>query len=361
MELKTLCELKGISGREEPVRRAVYAACVEKLGKDSVSIDKMGNVIATKPGRDPSCPHVMLSAHMDEVGLMVISATEEGLLKVRSIGGIDPRVLVSKRVRVGYDEPVCQGKPEKKSIPGVIGAMAIHQQSPEDRKNVLPIEQLYVDIGAKDQAEASALAPAGTPVTFDTPYRDFGEGLALSKALDDRVGVYNLLRLLDGDFAGKTSFVFTCQEEVGCRGAIGAAFHLMPDIGIALEGTTANDAGDIQTTQQICRVGGGVAVSFMDNASLAQPELFRGMLALAQEKGISHQVKMSVSGGNEGGFIQRTGSGVKTCVLSVPCRYIHSPASVCALGDVQAQYLLAKAFLEDARLLSQLANKEGQR
>ena len=361
MELKTLCDLQGISGREEPVRRAVYAYCVEKLGRENVSIDRMGNVIASVAGKDPSAPHVMLAAHMDEVGLMVISATEEGLLKVRSIGGIDPRVLVSKRVRVGYDEPPSGEKPEKKAVSGVIGAMAIHQQSPEDRKAVLPIEQLYVDIGAKDREEALAVAPAGTPVTFDTALRDFGEGLILAKALDDRVGVYNLLRLLEADCLGKTSFVFTCQEEVGCRGAAGAAFRLMPDIGLILEGTTANDTGDIPEAQQVCRVGSGVAISFMDNASLAQPEMFQGMLALAREWGIPHQVKMSVSGGNESGAIQRTGIGAKTCVLSVPCRYIHSPSTVCARGDVQAQYQLAKAFLEGTRPVSHLASEEGQR
>ncbi len=346
MELKTLCELQGISGREEPVRRAVYASCVEALGQDSVWIDKMGNVIAQKPGKDPAAPHVMLAAHMDEVGLMVISATDDGLLRVRAIGGIDPRVLVSKRVTVGYAGPAGEGDPEAKPLPGVIGAMAIHQQSAEERKAALPLEQLYVDIGAKDKDEALRAAPAGTPITFATPFAPFGQGLCLARALDDRVGVFNLLRLLACDCAGKTSFVFTCQEEVGCRGAEAAAFRLMPDIGLALEGTTANDTGDVPKHQRICSLGGGVAVSFMDNASMARPEMFQGMLALAREEKIPHQVKMSVSGGNEGGVIQGTGAGVKTCVLSVPCRYLHSPSTLCALSDVDAQFALAKAFLE---------------
>ncbi len=346
MELKTFCQLPGVSGREEPVRRAVYSACMAALGQAQVSIDKAGNVIAQKPGKDATAPHIMLCAHMDEVGLMVVSATDEGLLRVRGIGGIDPRVLVSKRVKVGYDAPAADGAPEKKAIDGIIGAMAIHQQSPEDRKAVLDIDQLFVDIGAKDKDEALASAPLGTPVTFATAYQTFGEDLILAKAIDDRVGVYNLLRLLEADCAGKTSFVFTCQEEVGCRGAAGAAFRLMPDVGIILEGTTANDTGDVPKTQQVCRVGGGVAVSFMDNASIAHPQLFAEVLALAKEKEIPHQVKMSVSGGNEGGVLQHAGLGAKTCVLSVPCRYIHSPSSVCAQGDVQAQYLLAKALIE---------------
>ncbi len=348
MELKTLCDLQGISGREEPVRGMVYAACVEKLGKENVSLDKMGNVIAKKPGKNKGAPHVMLCAHMDEVGLMVVSATEDGLLRVRGIGGIDPRVMVSKRVWVGYNQPAQGEQPEKKALPGVIGAMAIHQQSAEDRKAVLPMDQLFVDIGAKDKDEALGKAPLGTPITFATECTEFGEGCYLAKALDDRVGVYNLLRLLDADCQGETHFVFTCQEEVGCRGVAGAAFRLLPDVALILEGTTANDTGEVPLAQQVCQVGQGVAISFMDNASLAHPQMFREVMALAKARGISHQVKKSVSGGNEGGTVQRTGAGVKTCVLSVPCRYIHSPNTVCANRDVQAQYELAKAFLESA-------------
>lgn len=338
--------MQGISGREELVRAAIRNECVEVLGAQNVSLDRMGNVIAFKKGSDPKAPRVMLSAHMDEVGLMVISAADDGLLRVRAIGGIDPRVLVSKRVKVGYPVPAKDGQPAKEPLNGVIGAMAIHQQTAEDRKNVLPIEQLYVDIAAKDKDEALAKAPAGTPITFATEYTPFGDGALLCKAADDRVGCYNMLRLLHAKVKGDTYFVFTCQEEVGCRGATGAAFRIQPDAAIALEGTTANDAGDVPQARQVCRVGKGVAISFMDNASIANPDMFREMLALAQGSGISHQVKMSVSGGNEGGAMQRAGVGAKTCVLSVPCRYIHSPSTVCAFDDVEAQYLLAKAYLE---------------
>ena len=160
MELKQLCELQGVSGREELVRAAIYEACVGVLGRENVTIDRVGNVIARKRGRDAAAPHVMVSAHMDEVGLMVISATDEGLLHVRPIGGIDPRVLVSKRVKVGYAVPEKDGKPAQEPLNGVIGAMAIHQQTAEDRKRVLPIDQLYVDIGARDKEEAEKTASA---------------------------------------------------------------------------------------------------------------------------------------------------------------------------------------------------------
>ena len=200
MDLKTICELPGISGREEPVRKAIYDECVAKLGRENVMIDRAGNVIAHKAGRKADAPHVMVAAHMDEVGLMVVSAAEDGLLRVCAIGAVDSRVLVSKRVKVGYGE---------NQLDGVIGAMAIHQQTAEDRKHVLPVSQLYVDIGAKDKAEAEAKAPMGTPIVFDTPYTEFGQNKVLVKALDDRVACYNLLRLLDSDVTGDTDFVFT--------------------------------------------------------------------------------------------------------------------------------------------------------
>ena len=337
LSLKTLVKMQGISGREEYVRMYLYQYCVNKIGKENVHIDTMGNVIAFKKGTQPTAPTVMFVSHMDEVGLMVISATDDGLLCVRAIGGIDSRVLVSKRVTVGYGD---------NALPGVIGATAIHQQTAEDRKRALPIEQLYVDIGAKKKEEALNKAPAGTPITFDTQYTPFGNNLVVSRALDDRVGCYNNARLLDANNTADTYLVFSCQEEVGCRGAAGASFRIKPDVGIILESTAANDSGDIQEAQKVCRVGQGVAISFMDHASIAQPTMYRDMMKLAKEKGISHQTKMSVSGGNDGGVTQRSTIGVKTCVLSVPCRYIHSPSNVCSLSDVEAQYELAKAYIE---------------
>ena len=341
MDLKTLCEAQGVSGREEHIRRMVWDACAAKLGEDALALDGLGSVIATRKGSDPGKPRVMLAAHMDEVGLLVVSATEDGLLRFRALGGVDSRVLVSKRVRVGYDTP------EKPALAGVIGAMAIHQQSPEDRKHVLPIEQLFIDIGAKDKAEAERMAPAGTLVTFDTPYTPFGEGLVYAKALDDRVGVWNLLNLLDAPYAGELAFAFTSQEEVGLRGATSAGYRVQPDIAVVLETTAANDLGEIPDALQVCRVGQGVCVSFMDTASLADSQLYRTMLALGKEKAIPHQVKQFVSGGNDAGALQRAGAGSRTVVLSVPCRNIHSPTSVCALRDMAAQESLTRAFLEN--------------
>lgn len=336
MDLKTLCELKALSGREEAVRKAVYGVCVEKLGKDAVSFDGMGSVIAVRKAKNPALPRVMLAAHMDEIGLVANSANDDGLISFRAIGAVDPRVLLSKRVLVGYGED---------AVPGVIGYTPIHLQS-DDEYNAAPtLDKLAVDIGAKDKAEAEGKAPKGTHITFDTKYTEFGDGFVCAKSLDDRVGVYNLLRLLSAGYDGELTLAFTAREEVGLRGAKSAGYRVQPDVAIVLEGTTANDLGDAKDQFKVCIPGQGPCVSFMDLSSMADHALFKLVLKAGREQGIPCQIKKYVAGGNDAGAIQRAGAGCKTVVISVPCRNIHSPSSVCSLKDVDNQYHLAQAAL----------------
>lgn len=358
MELRQLVALDGVSGGEKAVRRAIFEEAKQYCG--DVRIDCMGNVICYKPGKREGAPHVLVSAHMDEVGFMVVGATGDnyrmgenlvvisapgqaslvgnGLLKIRPVGGIDPRVAVSKHVRLGEEQ-----------IKGVIGAMAIHLQSDADRRRVLDYDALYIDIGAKCLDEALAKCPKGTYAAFDTEYVEFGDGFCSAKALDDRVGCYSLLEALKGDYACELTCAFVTQEEVGLRGATGAAFAAQPDIALVLEGTAANDVGTEFETDKVCRAGQGVAISFMDNATIADRQLFKRILGTAQAAGVAYQIKQGVTGGNDAGAYQRAGTGCKTCVLSVPCRYIHGPSSVCHLGDVAAQAALVKAFLTEEK------------
>ena len=334
MDLKTLTEINAPAGHEQPIRRALLEELKAKGHKPY--IDRMGNVIVVKEGHGPAPrKRVMVAAHMDEVGLIVTGHAEGGFLKVNQAGGIDPRVLISKRVLVGDD-----------NIPGVIGAVAIHLQSPADRARVMGYRDITVDIGANDKGEAERKAPVGTYISFDTPYVEYGDGYACGKAFDDRVGCYTILRLLEEELPCDLIAAFVSEEEVGCRGAAGAAFSQEPDIGIVLEGTTCNDLGDIPEVAQVCQAGKGVAVSFMDGASIANRDLFKKALAVGEKEGIAHQVKASVSGGNDGGAIQRAREGVPVVVLSVPCRYIHSPSTVVKLSDVEAQFELCRALLK---------------
>ena len=160
MDLKTLCELNGASGQEGAVRRAILEAARPLC--DAVRIDRMGNVIAHKKGRTGG-RHVLFSAHMDEVAFIILDATEDGLLAFRPVGAVDPRVAVSKYVTVG-----------KKQVKGVIGALAIHLQSAEDRRRVLGFDSLYIDIGAKSKDDALADCPPGSFAYFDSGYQEFG-------------------------------------------------------------------------------------------------------------------------------------------------------------------------------------------
>ena len=333
VDLKTLTEINAPAGHEQALRRALLEE-VRSMGLNPY-LDRMGNVVCVKEGTGPAPrKRVMISAHMDEVGLIVVSPTEDGFLRVTPVGGVDPRGVISKRVLVGDD-----------NLPGVIGATAIHLQSAADRRHVLGYNEIYVDIGAKDKAEAEGKAPKGTYISFDTKYVEYGDGFACAKAFDDRVGVHTILEVLKEDYPVDVIAVFSSEEEVGCRGAKGAAFATEPDMGIVLEGTTCNDLGDVPDPLQVCKAGQGVAVSFMDGASIANRELFKKALALGQEQNIPCQVKSSVSGGNDGGVIQRAREGVPVVVLSVPCRYIHSPSTVIKLSDAKSQQDLTKALL----------------
>lgn len=331
MDLKTLCTINALSGDESVLRRYIIEQATPYA--KSVQIDNKGNVIC-KAKHVEGRPHIVIAAHMDEVGFIVNGHTEDGLLKFAAIGGIDQRVIISKWVVSG-------------ELKGVIGAKAIHLQTPDDRKKVLSYNELYIDIGAKDKAEAEGKAPLGTYFAFDAGYEETDGGYVIAKALDDRVGCYTMLRLMQNEYDVNVTYAFVSQEELGLKGSRCAGYLLQPDIAIVLEGTGANDMGDVEERHHICACGKGVAVSFMDGASIADVKLYRKMLSWAETFDIKAQPKRGVTGGNDAGSFQRAGKGAKTVVLSVPCRYIHSPSSMAKLSDIEVQYELCDTYLSN--------------
>lgn len=237
MDLKTLTEINAPSGHEQAIRRFLLDE-LKKLGFAPV-LDRMGNVVVVKEGTgDAPRKRVMVSAHMDEVGLIVTSATEDGYLRIAAAGGIDPRVLVSKRVTVGDDK-----------LPGVIGAVPIHLQSAAERKHVLSMDELLVDIGAKSKDEAECKAPMGTYISFDTPYVEYGDGFACGKAFDDRVGCLSLLRLLQEELPVDLVACFVSEEEVGCRGAKGQRSSRNPTLALCWKARRATTSA---TYRRLC-------------------------------------------------------------------------------------------------------------
>ena len=203
--LKTLCALPGVSSFEDEVRDYIKGRVVPYA--DDIRVDAMGNLIVFKKGAKSTGNKLMLCAHMDEVGLIIRSITEEGYLKFACVGGIDRRVLLGKQVVVG-----------ERKVPGIIGLKAIHLTTAEERKNVPRLEEYYIDIGAKDKAEVEGLVSLGDCGVFISDIVEFGDRMLKAKAIDDRVGCAVLVKLLEEELPMDCTFVFTVQEEVGTRG-----------------------------------------------------------------------------------------------------------------------------------------------
>lgn len=330
MLLARLTQANGAPGQENEVRDLIRAEV--QAHAHVVKTDALGNLLAIKNPDTPG-PKVMIAAHMDEVALMIVGI-DNGYLKFRPIGGVDPRVLVAKTVVVG-----------SKKVPGVIGAKPIHLQRPEERERAFTIQEMVIDIGAKSKDEAEKLVSLGEIAYFTTDYEELGPDKVKAKALDDRVGCALAIRLLQEEVSFPLIAAFTVQEEVGLRGAGVAAYQVEPDIAFVLEGTTASDVPGTDDHKQATALGQGPAITVMDRAVIPNPQLVQELLALAAEKGIKVQIRRSTAGGTDAGQIQLSKAGVKVAAISVPCRYIHSPAAVMCRDDFEGAYQLVKHYL----------------
>ncbi len=330
--LKELCLCPAVSSEENGLRDFIKEQA--RPYADQIRVDAMGNLIVFKKGEKSTRDALMLAAHMDEVGLMVRSITEEGYLKFVTIGGIDRRVLLGKRLRVGKD-----------GIPGVIGIKAYHLVNREEEKRVPKLSELYIDIGAENKEEAQTYAPPGTVVYFERQVKDMPNKLLLAPCLDDRIGCGVMLELLKEPLPMDCNFVFTVQEEVGTRGVFGAAFSLKPDIALVLEGTTAADIPSMEAHKMVCAPGKGPVIPFMDGASVYDRRLFELLRDLAEEKQIPWQTKHFIAGGTDAGTIQRSRAGVRVAGISAAVRYLHTGLSLASLEDYGQMMGLARAFL----------------
>ncbi len=332
MILRQLSEAPGVSGNEDEVRSILLDAVRDHV--DEVEIDALGNLLTVKRGIDDNPIRVMLAAHMDEIGLMVVDHDDQGMLKVRTVGGIDVRLLPGTLLEVGPDR-----------VPGVIGIKPIHLTESEDMSKVTKIETLAVDIGAKDKSEAQKAAPLGTYATFATRYRELGPTVT-GKAFDDRAGCAVLVELLSGDrFGCDLHGVFTVQEEVGLRGAQVAAYRVDPDCAFALEGTFADDIPKEKEASPSTELGKGPAITVMDRSFIADRRLVRLLTETAQELEIPHQVKQPGLGGTDAGAIHLAREGVPSATVAVPARYIHSPVSLLSLEDFENTVRLMRESL----------------
>lgn len=334
MLLKKLTEAIGVSGGEQEIRSIIVEEIKDKV--DLMYIDKIGNIIAYKKGIKNPDKRVMLSAHMDEVGLIVVNIEDSGLIRFKSVGGIDPRVLLSKIVYIG-----------EKLVSGVIGTKAIHLQEIEERKNAVKIKDLYIDIGTLNKEETENLINLGDYISFNSKYIEFGNNLIKAKALDDRVGCAILIQMLDKEYDFSLYTTFTVQEEVGLRGAKVAAFDVNPDIALVIEGTTCSDVPGTESYEYATRLGKGPAISIMDAASYSDKNIAKTLFQIGKDNNIPVQYKKTTFGGNDSGAIHLTKEGIRTGAISIPCRYIHSPSSVMNKKDYLDCIKIISLFLEE--------------
>jgi putative aminopeptidase FrvX len=332
MILKSLSEAAGVSGNERGVRAVLLDAVREHA--DHVKVDAMGNILALKQGTGRKPLRVMVSAHMDEIGLMVVGHDSDGFLQVRNVGGIDPRLLPGTLFRVGPD-----------GIPGVIGLKPIHLVGRNEDDKVAQIEDLVLDVGAKSKDEAAKLAPLGTYAAFATTFQKMGRVVS-GKAFDDRAGCAVLVELLRGEpFRFDLHAAFTVQEEIGLRGAQVAAYSIEPDCAFALEGTVADDIPKDKDVSPTTQMGHGPAITLMDHSFIADRRLVRLLTDTGDELGIPYQFKQPGIGGTDSGAIHKSRAGVPSVTVAVPCRYIHSPVSLLSLDDFDSTVRLVREAL----------------
>jgi putative aminopeptidase FrvX len=341
MLLGKLSNARGISGNETEVREILIEAVKDHV--DDYRSDTLGNLIAHKKAKGARARkpiRVMLAAHMDEVGLMIVHHESNGHLRFEKVGGIDDRVLLSKVVLIGKDK-----------IPGVIGVKPIHLLKQKEREQVMDIDAMTIDIGAKTKEEAQGLVKIGDYATFATEFGAVGTDCVKGKALDDRAGCAALVEILKRDYPFDVYGVFTAQEEVGARGARVAAYAIEPTYAFALEGTVCDDSPKKKDVSPVTRVGGGPAITFADNSLLSDRRLVNLLIETAKENKIPYQFKQAVAGGTDAGRITLIKEGVPSVAVAVPTRYIHSPVSLLSTHDFDNLVaLMTKALPKVAKI-----------
>lgn len=316
--LEKLSNACSVSGDEQQVRQIVLAE-IKDCPAD-IKVDAMGNVLVTCRTALENPLRVMIDAHMDEIGFMIVDDDKEGLYRFELVGGIDVRQLPGKTVLVG-----------KENVPGVIGAKPIHLTEEGETERKIPHDALRIDVG-----QNGGKVKVGDRATFGTRFRQLGPSL-VGKALDNRLGVATLIEMIKHPPANVQLVVsFSVQEEIGLRGARVAAYTLAPDLAFAIDSTPAYDLpvwDDSENTTYNTRLGAGPALYIADAGTLSDPRLIRHLAKTGDELGIPYQYRQPGGGGTDAAAIHKTRAGVPTVSISVPGRYAHTAAQVTRLSD----------------------------
>jgi len=315
--LEKLCNAMSVSGDEGEVRRIVLEEV--KPYADEVKVDALGSVLVRKKGVGKKPLRVLLDAHMDEVGFMIVHDDDDGFYQFEVVGGIDERHLAGKQVIVGKDHLI-----------GVIGAKPIHLTTSEERKQSISIDSMRIDLGPEGKAKV------GDRATFATKFKQVGPSI-MSKSIDDRIGVAILIELLKHSPKNiELCLSFSVQEEIGLRGATVAAHYFEPDLAIAVDSTPARDLPDYEGRENYTyntQLGLGPAIYLANSSTIDDPRLVRFLEQTAIKEKIQYQLRQPGGGGTNAGAIQQSRAGVPVVSVSVPHRYTHSPISVSRVSD----------------------------
>lgn len=329
--LKTLCETPGLPGAEGPVKEVMK----REFGKltDEVTEDAIGNIIAHIPGKGPK---LVVDAHTDEVGFMVHHIDKLGFVRVTPLGGMDPRVFYGQRLVIWGKKPLI----------AMVGAIPPHISKNSNNKEVPEIEDCVVDLGlAVDKVKD--LVSIGDVVSFDSQFEETEDAI-ISKAIDDRVGLFVMLEALRKKPKLKCDLYLTAtvQEEVGLRGARVIVPEYEPDFVIALEGTVAMDLPGVSEHKTLANVGKGPEIRLSDRFLVAHRPFSYFIMDTAKKKKIPYQVTVKKAGSTNATAMQVTGKGSRAAVVSVPTRYLHSPSCLAYKSDIEDTINLIYAMLE---------------
>ncbi len=320
--IKKLTEAYGPSGYEQSIRELIRAEIDDLV--DQVDVNRLGSLMALRLGSGNG-QKVMVAAHMDEIGVMVTHIDDKGFLRFAPIGGLNPITLVGGRVVFGD---------------GTLGVIGVEKR--EDRNKVPTLEQLYIDVGARDKA--SCRVKVGDAAGFTRPFEDLG-GRLVAKTMDDRIGCAILIETMRQlkKSPHDIYFVFSTQEEMTLAGAQTAAYQIAPDIALAVDVTGVGDTPE--APKMAVALGKGPAIKVQDAGMVAHHGVKELMIKRAEEKRLPYQLEVLLGGTTDAMAIQPTREGVPSGCLSVPCRYIHTPSEMVDYEDVLNSVRLLLAIL----------------
>jgi endoglucanase len=340
--LKDLTEAPSPSGYEVPAANLFRARM--KGVADKVETNVLGSVHATLKGKKDG-PSVMIAGHIDEVGLMVTYISDDGFISFEAIGGVDAAILPGIRVNL-----YATGGKKTTLLRGVMGRKPIHLIEPDERKNVTKIDKLFIDVGLSGE-KAKKLIRIGDPITYGVGFEAYGDGFAVARAFDDKLGVWIAARVLEevkkaGGASGDLVAAGTVQEEIGLRGGETSAYGVNPFIGISAEVGHATDYPGIEKTKYgEAQCGKGPLIARGPNIN---PVLFERMIEAAEKAKVPYQIgPESRATGTDANPIQISRGGKVAGLISIPLRYMHTPTEVLALEDLDFAVKILTRFVLD--------------